>query len=85
MLSNNVTHAAAGNQPRDNAVTPAWRDSLFAINMVVMNSESATWDTLATDLAVVNSWQDRLRDLTPDGGAYASEATFDNPHGDNYC
>jgi hypothetical protein len=58
--------------------------------MVVMNSESATWDTLATDLAVVNSWQDRLRDLTPDGGAYASEATFDNPHwktdyyGDNY-
>ncbi|KAE8829711.1 hypothetical protein HRS9122_09526 [Pyrenophora teres f. teres] len=90
LLSSNVTHATAGNKPGDNSVLPAWRDSLFAVNLVLMSSERANWDTLASDLALMNSWQDRLRDITPGGGSYASEATFDNPnwktdyYGDNY-
>jgi FAD/FMN-containing dehydrogenase len=80
LLSSNVTHATAGNKPSDNSVLPAWRDSLFSINLVLMSSERAAWDTLSSDLALINTWQDRLRKLTPGGGSYASEATFDNKH-----
>ncbi|KAH6625804.1 hypothetical protein C7974DRAFT_396745 [Boeremia exigua] len=43
-LSNNITSTAPGNKTCDNIVALAWRNSLFAITMVVMNSESATKD-----------------------------------------
>jgi hypothetical protein len=53
---------------------------LFFVNMVLMSSEQAPWPKLQADLAEVNSRQDRLRLVTPGGGSYSSEATFDNHH-----
>ncbi|PSN68404.1 FAD-binding domain-containing protein [Corynespora cassiicola Philippines] len=75
LMSNNVSHIH-----NDNAVNPAWRSSLFLINMVLMSSEQAPWSKLQADLAEMNSWQDRLRLVTPGGGSYGSEATLDNQH-----
>jgi hypothetical protein len=74
-LSNNVSHVN-----HDNSVNPAWRNSLFLINMILMDDEQAAWPKLQADLAAVNSWQDRMRLVTPGGGSYGSEATFDNKH-----
>jgi len=75
-MSNNVSHINY-----DNAVNPTWRSSLFLINMVLMSSEQAPWPKLQADLAEMNSWQDRLRLLvTPGGGSYGNEATFDNQY-----
>jgi len=53
---------------------------LFLINMVLESSEQAPWPKLQADLAEMNSWQDRLRLVTPGGGSYGSEATFDNQY-----
>jgi hypothetical protein len=74
LLSNNVSHI------HDNAVNPAWRSSLFLINMLLGSSEQASWPKLQADLAEMNSWQDRLRLVTPGGGSYGSESTFNNQH-----
>lgn len=73
VMSNNVSHINY-----DNAVNPAWRGSLFLINLVLMSSAQAPWSKLESDLAEMNTWQDRLRLVTPGGGSYGSEATFDN-------
>ena len=75
LLSQNVSRV-----DHDNAVNPAWRSSLFLINMVLMSSEQAPWSKLQSDLAEMNSWQDRLRLVTPGGGSYGSEATLDNQY-----
>jgi FAD/FMN-containing dehydrogenase len=75
IMSNNVSHIN-----HDNAVNPAWRGSLFLINMVLMSSEQAAWPKLQGDLAEMNSWQDRLLLVTPGGGSYGSESTMDNEH-----
>ncbi|PVH96640.1 FAD-binding domain-containing protein [Periconia macrospinosa] len=73
ILSNNVSHINF-----DNAVNPAWRSSLFLINMCLYSDEKSPWSKLQSDLAEVNTWQDRLRLVTPGGGSYGSESTFDN-------
>ncbi|KAK3328391.1 hypothetical protein B0T19DRAFT_476000 [Cercophora scortea] len=66
--------------PNYNAVTPAWRNNLFLINVIFLESDHAPWTTLRDNLARANVWQDRLRELdpTPLGGAYINEGTFDN-------
>ncbi|KAK3685726.1 hypothetical protein B0T22DRAFT_538003 [Podospora appendiculata] len=66
--------------PGYNAVTPAWRNNLFLINLVFLESAHASWATLRDNLARANFWQDRLRELDyPGGGAYVNEgSTFDN-------
>lgn len=82
MLGYNVTRAVAG-VPADrddfNAVTPAWRDSLLFMNLIIAGSASDPWPKLRDDLARVNRWQDVLRDQTPGGGGYINEGTFDAP------
>lgn len=80
MIAQNVTHARSGNAPGDNAVLPSWRDSLFIFNFGILSSPSATFDDLATDLATINDWQLALRDITPGGGSYMNEATYNFPY-----
>ncbi|KAH6842950.1 hypothetical protein B0I37DRAFT_407895 [Chaetomium sp. MPI-CAGE-AT-0009] len=80
LLSNNVTHARAGTTPGTNAVTQAWRNSLFLVNLALSGEPMAPWPELSGYLATVNNWQDRLRAVVPDSGAYLNEATYNNPN-----
>lgn len=79
LLGYNVTNAAAAVPEGFNAVTPAWRDSLFLINVCIEGSADDPWPKMEDDLARANGWQDRLRGLTPGGGAYINEGTYDDP------
>lgn len=78
-IASNLTHLRVGNTPGSNAVLPAWRESLFTTIFQVTWPETAEWDTLQRLEATLNEWQAMLRDITPGGGAYLNEATFDNP------
>ena len=80
IIGNNVTHARAGNAPGDNPIIEAWRDSLFNLNFAIENPELASFADLAADLAVANQWQIDLRDITPGGGNYMNEATYNYPY-----
>ncbi|KAM3081037.1 hypothetical protein ACMFMF_002952 [Clarireedia jacksonii] len=74
-----------------NAVLPSWRDALFMGNFVKDPGENASWDEIRSDQAQLNLWQEELRNITPGGGNYINEATWDNPHwkedyfGSNYA
>ncbi|KAI1131762.1 hypothetical protein F5Y10DRAFT_233043 [Nemania abortiva] len=78
-VASNVTHLRVGNSPASNAVLPAWRDSLFTMNFGVGWPETADWDTLQVQEALLNKWQALFREITPQSGTYMNEATFDNP------
>ena len=75
VIASNVTHARVGNTRGDNPVIQAWRDSLFITNFGILSDELATAADLEADLATVNGWQKKLRDITPGGGSYMNEAT----------
>lgn len=77
-IANNVTYARVGNMAASNSVLPAWRDSLFTMNVGIPLVENAGLDLLRGGQAQLNEWQDQLRAVTPGGGTYISEATFDN-------
>lgn len=77
-LGYNASFARGGVTAQTNAIIPAWRDSLFLINLVTWSDPRANWPTLNSVLAQINVWQDWLRDLTPGGGAYINEATFND-------
>ncbi|KAI1361466.1 hypothetical protein F5Y08DRAFT_347848 [Xylaria arbuscula] len=79
LLGYNVSDKRTGNPVGYNAVTRAWRDALFLINLVIAGSSSDPWSAMAEQLAQVNRWQDDLRELTPGGGAYYNEGTYDTP------
>ncbi|KAI0198968.1 hypothetical protein F4808DRAFT_472104 [Astrocystis sublimbata] len=89
-IANNVTHARIGNRPGDNVVLPAWRDSLYWLNMDVYFDLDGPISVVEDLQAEMNVNQDLLKALTPGGGAYINEATFDNPDwkndyfGENY-
>lgn len=89
-LAYNASLERAGVTPETNAIIPAWRDSLFLINLVTANDPQASWGNLSSDLAIMNQWQETLRELTPDSGAYINEGTFndatwkDDYFGSNY-
>ncbi|PQE19472.1 6-hydroxy-D-nicotine oxidase protein [Rutstroemia sp. NJR-2017a WRK4] len=89
-LASNVTYKRIGGTEGFNSVLPAWRDSLFAMNYGLFLAENATWDTMRDNQATINGWQDGFRALTPGGGSYMNEATFDNSEykwdyfGENY-
>ena len=78
VIANNVTHARVGNYPESNSVLPAWRDSLFDISFGLSLDANADWDQIRSHQATINVWQTQFRDLTPGGGAYINEATFDD-------
>lgn len=62
------------------AVLPAWRDALFTVNFGIPLAEDASWDAMRAGQRWINEKQDRLRAVTPGGGTYMNEATFDNVH-----
>ncbi|PYI09622.1 FAD-binding domain-containing protein, partial [Aspergillus sclerotiicarbonarius CBS 121057] len=76
--NNNVTHRNVGNQPGANAVLPAWRESLFSLNFGVEISPDASWEVIWGHQTEVNRWLDALRAVTPGGGSYMNEATFND-------
>lgn len=78
-IASNVTHARVGNAPQSNAVLPAWRDSLYSLNMDAYMDADASWETISELQAQMNENQNQLKVLTPGGGTYMNEATFDNP------
>jgi hypothetical protein len=90
LLGTNVAHARVGNQPGTNAVSTMWRNSLFSMQLVLTGNTLAEWPDLRNNLTTVDDWEQTLHNLIPGGGAYQSEATFDNPnwredyYGDNY-
>ncbi|KAI0899510.1 FAD-binding domain-containing protein [Annulohypoxylon nitens] len=89
-VANNVTHARVGNTPQSNAVNPAWRDALLLLNFGMELSPDASWATMSSRQAEVNGWINKLRTLTPGGGGYLNEGTFDDSqwksdyYGSNY-
>ncbi|KAI4116925.1 MAG: hypothetical protein LQ345_002743 [Seirophora villosa] len=89
-IASNVSHARVGNTAGSNAVLPAWRESLYTTNMDVYFDADAPMAVISQLQAEMNEKQDQLKVLTPGSGAYANEATFDNPewkqdyYGGNY-
>ncbi|QKX62345.1 uncharacterized protein TRUGW13939_09504 [Talaromyces rugulosus] len=79
LLGYNVSNKRVGLPTGFNSVTPAWRDSLFLINIATPASNDAGWSTMSSDMSLMNRWQDKLRTLTPGGGAYINEGTYNDP------
>lgn len=77
-IANNVTHTRVGNTAVSNAVLPAWRDSLFSAVLGIPLALDASRNVMRSGQAQLNEWQDELRALTPRGGTYINEATYDN-------
>ncbi|KAJ8061718.1 hypothetical protein OCU04_009518 [Sclerotinia nivalis] len=63
-----------------NALLPSWRDALFSVAFAKPMAENAELEDISRSQVQLNTWQDRLRDITPGGGAYMNEATWDNVH-----
>ena len=86
----NVTHERVGNAPGSNSVLPAWRDALYTLNFGIVFDPDAPPEELETIQGRVNTWQALFNPLTPGGGGYMNEATFDDPDwkvdyfGENY-
>ncbi|KAF5875947.1 putative fad fmn-containing isoamyl alcohol oxidase protein [Botrytis fragariae] len=78
VINSNVTHLRVGNTPESNSVYPGWRDSLANLVIVIPVLDDAPWSELKTHQAVMNDWEDQLRDLAPDAGGYINEGTYDN-------
>lgn len=74
----NVSNARVGNEPSSNSVLPAWRDTAFLLNFGVTESGNLSTPGLVSNLALVNEWEDIFRALTPGGGSYINEATWNN-------
>ncbi|KAJ4293058.1 hypothetical protein N0V88_005722 [Collariella sp. IMI 366227] len=77
-IASNVSHARVGNNPGANSIHPAWRNSLYWLNMDVYHDPKDLKAVYALQ-AQMNVYQGMLQALTPGGGAYINEATFDNP------
>ncbi|KAI1417801.1 FAD-binding domain-containing protein [Hypoxylon sp. FL1857] len=78
-ISLNVTHDRVGNKPDSNAVLPAWREALYTLNVGIGFDADAPTSELRAVQAKVNAWQALFTPLTPGGGGYMNEATFDDP------
>lgn len=64
--------------PGANAVLPAWRDALMTLIIGIPLAEDAAWSTIKFGQGWLNDKQSKLRGVTPGGGTYMNEATFDN-------
>ena len=85
LLAADVTNARVGNNPGDTPVIKARRDSLHLTNLALLSDPLASFADLESDLAVANKWQDQLRDLTPGGGCYMYDATYNAPYWEADC
>ena len=89
-ISINVTHDRIGNRADSNAVLPAWRDALYTLNIGIGYGLDASVQELQQVQAQMNVWQALFEQLTPGGGTYMNEATWDNVNwkreyfGENY-
>ncbi|KAJ4122951.1 hypothetical protein NW768_009942 [Fusarium equiseti] len=65
----------------DNAVNPAWRDAaMWAISAVGFPEGSSAEVIAERSKTLTNDWMKPWRDITPGGGAYASEADVTEPN-----
>ncbi|KAL8755404.1 MAG: hypothetical protein Q9184_004810 [Pyrenodesmia sp. 2 TL-2023] len=63
-----------------NAVLPAWRDALYTLNIGIRFDADASPMELQQVQAKLTPWQALFEPLTPGGGPYMGEATFDYPN-----
>lgn len=75
----NVSHGRVGNTAGSNAVLPAWRDALYTMNLAIIYPANASTEFLQDVQAQLNEWQALFNPLTPGGGGYMNECTYDNP------
>ncbi|PQE16637.1 FAD FMN-containing isoamyl alcohol oxidase protein [Rutstroemia sp. NJR-2017a BBW] len=74
-----------------NSVLPSWRTALFIATFESPLDATANWDAIRQNQVLLNTWQEQLRNITPGGGSYMNEVTWDNPHwkednyGENYA
>lgn len=78
IVSNNVSLARVNVVAGSNAVLPQWRDSLFITNFGRYVTNGLSSSGLSSEQTLVNSWQTIFREMTPEGGVYGNEATFDD-------
>ncbi|KAF4973619.1 hypothetical protein FSARC_159 [Fusarium sarcochroum] len=65
----------------DNAVNPAWRGAAMWAISVIDFPEGSPWDVISEKgETLTNEWMKPWRDVTPGGGAYASEADVTEPN-----
>lgn len=57
---------------------PSWSKALFNLSFAKSLVKGADWDTISANQVQLNEWQRELREITPGGGTYMSEATWDN-------
>ncbi|KAI0883298.1 FAD-binding domain-containing protein [Annulohypoxylon maeteangense] len=76
----------------DNAVNPAWRNTVMhAIMATLWNTTSSEAEMKAASDRLTYGWMQRWRDVSPGAGAYMSEADYIEPDftqaffGDNYA
>lgn len=80
IIAYNVSPDRVGKAAGENAVIEAWRDSLYLNNFGTINGPLATEATLESIDSQINGWMLNMRDLTPGGGSYMNEATYDYPY-----
>ncbi|KAI1114230.1 FAD-binding domain-containing protein [Nemania sp. NC0429] len=90
-ISGNTFNLARKPVPKGwNSVLPAWRDAVYTLNVGILYSADATPGSLKAIQRQINEWQQLFRAITPGGGAYVNEATYDDPDwkadyfGENY-
>lgn len=72
----NVSTARVGIDATVNSVLPAWRDSAFLLNFAIVQAPDASWAELQRLQATANGYMTQFRALTPGGGTYPNEASF---------
>lgn len=77
--------------PTDNAVLPAWRNTLAHVFLGIEWNATSGWEVIHNSSLYLTRWMDLLRDIAPNSGAYMSEGDFLEPnlqeafYGTNYA
>jgi len=80
IIAFNIAGRPLVGSPPDNAVLPAWRETVMHCIMAKSWNLSATADNIqAASDTVTFDWMDRWRKVSPGAGAYMSEADYIEP------
>ncbi|RAO72946.1 uncharacterized protein BHQ10_008958 [Talaromyces amestolkiae] len=79
MLGYNFKVAANPSINQDNAINPAWRDTLSHTMLGAVWSQSATADDIAAANKLLTQRLQTWRDVSPSSGAYMNEADINEP------
>lgn len=79
MLGYNFKAAANPSINQDNAINPAWRDTLSHTMLGAVWSQSATADDIAAANKLLTQRLQTWRDVSPSSGAYMNEADINEP------